>query len=205
MTNVEILEKLTVWFNEKICPKILLKKPSDYVCDEDYEVEYVHPSAFAMYVPTNEDDSPSIPAPCPSICIQAIKIKDDLKSHKRSINIQLSISAWNPGIHSFECVFLKKDGNGMAYELADGSSRLFERNMDGWKDAMNMTDLILSELARTSTICGLQISQDEPIESGLFNEDGDIFDFYPYYFSYIKFTLECGIVRAVPEEYQNFL
>lgn len=202
MTNVEILEKLEKYFSEKVCPKITLKKPNDEVVDDDYMVEYVHPSAFAMYAPATEDMMPLIPAPCPSICIQIIEGNDDLKKMNRRIDIRLSMSVWNPGIHTFENVYPKE---GMKYMSSDIADTNFSRNMDGWKDAMNFTDMILSELTRVSNMCGLNISKETPVKYGLYNQDGEIFDFYPYYFSYINFSLECGVVRTVPESYQNLL
>ena len=36
-------------------------------------------------------------------------------------------------------------------------------------------------------------------------EDGAVYDYYPYWHSWIAFTLECGIVRQIPEAYKDLL
>jgi hypothetical protein len=43
------------------------------------------------------------------------------------------------------------------------------------------------------------------IKYGLFTEDGNIWDYYPYWHSWISFTLEAGVVTRTPEIYENLL
>ena len=44
------LDNIVKWFEEEVCPSILLKVPDDKVNDGGYNVQTAHPAAFAMYL-----------------------------------------------------------------------------------------------------------------------------------------------------------
>ena len=43
------------------------------------------------------------------------------------------------------------------------------------------------------------------IKFGPFTEDGNVWDYYPYWHSWISFALEIGTTPAIPKEYEEFL
>jgi phenylacetate-coenzyme A ligase PaaK-like adenylate-forming protein len=77
--------------------------------------------------------------------------------------------------------------------------------MDGWRDSFNFADLVLRALENTEYIEGHRIVKEAGIKFGLFTEDGNIWDYYPYWHNWISFTLEAGVVHSTPEIYQNLL
>ena len=50
-----------------------------------------------------------------------------------------------------------------------------------------------------------RLVKESGIKFGLFTEDGNIWDFYPYWHSWISFTLEAGVVARTPKAYENLL
>lgn len=69
------LDNIVKWFEEEVCPGILLKVPDDKVNDGGYSVQTAHPAAFAMYIPTQDRKPPDVAAPIPSLCVQLLKGK----------------------------------------------------------------------------------------------------------------------------------
>ena len=61
------------------------------------------------------------------------------------------------------------------------------------------------ELENTEYIDGHRIAKEAGIKFGLFTEEGNIWDYYPYWHNWISFTLEAGAVVRTPEKYANFL
>ncbi|MBO5968604.1 MAG: hypothetical protein J6S14_08925 [Clostridia bacterium] len=209
MTLVQSIDKIVEWLNESICPQIFFKLPNDRHNDPEYNVEFVHPSAFPLYVPGKDRLPPSVPAPIPSVCAQLMEGSDDLLAKKRQLQIRLCLACWNPGLHSDEIFHptpTKAAQVGYIYHTAnDGAAQSYTRNMDGWRDAFNFADLVLRELENTEYIAGHRLVKESGIKYGLFTEEGNIWDYYPYWHNWITFTLECGVVRRVPEEYKEFL
>ena len=77
--------------------------------------------------------------------------------------------------------------------------------MEGWRDSFNFVDLVLRELEGTEYIEGHRLAKESGIKFGLFTEDGNIWDYYPYWHSWISFTLEVGVVARTPAQYENLL
>ena len=87
MTLVKSIDKVVEWLNGSVCPQISLKLPDDYRNDNGYDVKYVNPAAFPLYVPGKDRLPPSIPAPIPSVCVQLMEGSDDLLAKKRQLQI----------------------------------------------------------------------------------------------------------------------
>ena len=93
-----------------------------------------------------------------------------------------------------------------AYHKIDGEEvKTYVRNMDGWRDSFNFADNVLRALESAEYISGHRIVKEDGIKYGLFTEDGNIWDYYPYWHSWITFTLEAGVVTKTPEIYKDFL
>jgi hypothetical protein len=123
---------------------------------------------------------------------------DDLLTRRRSLNMRLCLHCWNPGVHGDELLHPseKKDAIwGVKYNKnIKGEAQTFARDMEGWRDAFNLLDLTLRELEGAEYLNGLRLVKESDIKYGLFEQDGDIASYYPYWHSWITFTLEAGVV-----------
>ena len=55
MLLVESIDNVVNWLAENVCSQIQLKLPDDYRNDADYDVKFVNPAAFPLYVPGKTD------------------------------------------------------------------------------------------------------------------------------------------------------
>ena len=209
MTLVQSIDNVVDWLRENVCSKILLKLPDDSKNDTNYDVKFVNPAAFPLYVPGKDRLPPSIPAPIPSVCVQLTEGSDDLLKRNRQIQIRLCLACWNPGEHGGEVLPARENKNaigGYSYYYATGeAAHTYARNMEGWRDSFNFADLVLRELECAEYIAGHRLVKESGIKFGLFTEEGNIWDYYPYWHNWITFTLEAGVVSKTPEIYNNFL
>lgn len=209
MTLVQSIDNVVEWLRENVCSQISLKLPDDYKNDDSYDVEFVNPAAFPLYVPGKDRLPPSVPAPIPSVCVQLMEGSDDLLSSKRQLQIRLCLACWNPGEHGSEVLKARKNENvlgGYSFYYATGeAAQTYARNMEGWRDSFNFADLVLRELEGTEYIAGHRLVKESGIKFGLFTEEGNIWDYYPYWHNWITFTLEAGVVVKTPKIYENLL
>lgn len=209
MTLVQSIDKVVDWLRENVCSQIYLKLPDDYKNDNSYDVDFVTPAAFPLYVPGKDRLPPSVPAPIPSVCVQLTEGSDDLLNRKRQLQIRLCLACWNPGEHGGEVFHPRPNAaalGGYSYYRATGeAAQTYARNMDGWRDSFNFADLVLRELENAEYIAGHRLVKESGIKFGLFTEEGNIWDYYPYWHSWITITLEAGVVAKTPEKYENYL
>lgn len=206
----ETIQSVTDWLSTKVCKQVTLKLPDDYKNDGEYAVKLVHPAAFPLYVPGKDRLPPTIPAPVPSVCVQLMEGNDDLFKKERILEIRLVLACWNPGTHGDEIYWPRanKDAlGGYSYYLkADEETvQTYTRNMEGWKDSMNFQNLVLNEIEKSEYMGGCRVVKENGIKFGLFSEDGDICDYYPYWHSWITFQLQTGLKQTKPESYKNLL
>lgn len=209
MTLVQSIDRVVDWLNENVCSGITMKLPDDYKNDAEYGVEYVNPSAFPLYVPGKDRLPPSVPAPIPSVCVQLMEGSDNFPERRRQLKIRLCLACWNPGEHGDEVLHPRENAamqGGYMYSVTKkGAAQNYARNMDGWRDSFNLVDFTLRQLENTEYIAGHRLVKEDGIKYGLFTEDGNIWDYYPYWHSWITFALEAGVVSITPEKYQNLL
>ena len=209
MTLVKSIDKTVSWLNGNVCNRITLKLPDDNRNDTEYDVKYVNPAAFPLYVPGKDRLPPSVPAPIPSVCVQLMEGSDDLLQKKRQLQLRLCLACWNPGEHGGEIYHARENANALGgysyYSVAGEASQTYARNMEGWRDSFNFVDLMLRELEGTEYIEGLRLVKESGIKYGLFTEEGNIWDYYPYWHSWITLTLEAGVVVKTPDAYKNYL
>lgn len=209
MTLVQSIDKVVAWLATTVCPQISLKLPDDYKNDTSYDVEFVTPAAFPLYVPGKDRLPPSVPAPIPSVCVQLMEGSDDLLNRKRQFQIRLCLACWNPGKHGGEVLYTRKNANALGgysyYGVTGEAAKTYARNMEGWRDSFNFADLVLRELEGTEYIAGHRLVKESGIKFGLFTEEGNIWDYYPYWHNWITFTLEAGVVAKTPEKYEHLL
>lgn len=209
MLLVESIDKVVAWLNDSVCSQIQLKLPDDFKNDKEYGVEYVKPAAFPLYTPGKDRLPPNVRAPIPSVCVQLTEGSDDLLKRQRRLQIRLCLACWNPGEHGGEIFHPRKNeavvGGYSYYRLTGEAAKTYKRNMDGWRDSLNFADLVLREIENAEFIAGHRLVKEQGIKFGLFSEDGNIWDYYPYWHNWISFTLEVGVVARTPREYENLL
>ena len=209
MLLVESIDKVVAWLNENVCNQIQLKLPDDYKNDKEYAVEYVQPAAFPLYTPGKDRLPPNVRAPIPSVCVQLTEGNDDLLKRHRRLQLRLCLACWNPGEHGGEVLHPRKNeaalGGYSYYRLTGEAAQTYTRNMEGWRDSFNFADLVLREIESAEYIAGHRLVKEQGIKFGLFTEDGNIWDYYPYWHNWITFTLEAGVTAATPKSYENLL
>ena len=209
MLLVESIDKVVAWLNENVCNQIQLKLPDDYKNDKEYAVEYVQPAAFPLYTPGKDRLPPNVRAPIPSVCVQLTEGNDDLLKRQRRLQLRLCLACWNPGEHGGEVLHPRKNeaalGGYSYYRLTGEAAQTYTRNMEGWRDSFNFADLVLREIESAEYIAGHRLVKEQGIKFGLFTEDGNIWDYYPYWHNWITFTLEAGVTAATPKSYENLL
>lgn len=209
MTLVQSIDNVVKWLNDKVCSQITLKLPDDYKNDAEYDVEYVKPTAFPLYVPGKDRLPPNIPAPIPSVCVQFTEGSDDLLQKKRQLQLRLCLACWNPGEHGGEVWQTRANPDALGgfsfYRVNGEAAQTYARNMEGWRDSFNFADLVLREVEGAEYIEGLRLVKESGIKFGLFTEEGNIWDYYPYWHCWITFTLEAGVVVKTPDEYKDLL
>ena len=75
----------------------------------------------------------------------------------------------------------------------------------GWRDVWSFTDKVLQAIENTEYIAGLRLVKENNIEYGPFTEDGALVSYYPYWFCWVQFTLEHGLARKIPADYEKLL
>lgn len=204
MTITETLDNLKEWFDTNLCQKLTLKLPTDNAITG--EVEYVHPATFALYVPAKDRIPPNVRAPIPSLLIQLMEGEDKTFDHMRKLQIRLCLAAWNPGVQTDEILVPEAEETamlGLKYHQGEEEKR-YTRSLEGWRDVWNFVDTTLALLEKTGTVAGMRLIKEDGIQYGPFTEDGAIWDYYPYWHSWIKFSIECGITANV-QDFQEFL
>lgn len=209
MTLVNSIDKIVSWLTENVCSKITLKLPDDYRNDTGYDVVMVNPAAFPLYVPGKDRLPPNVAAPIPSVCVQLMEGSDELIQKKR----QLQIPALPRLLESrptrrgdFQPSRKCEATGGYSYYVNTGeAAKTYSRNMDGWRDCYNLADLVLREIETAEYIAGHRLVKEQGIKFGPFTEDGNVWDYYPYWHSWISFALEIGTTPAIPKEYEEFL
>lgn len=170
MAVIKQLDKIKSWLEAEICPQFKFKQADDENIDVTYNYELVNPSVFILYVPPIELIGEANRVP--SICIQFDDGNESLASASGVLNLRLHFSTFNPGEHA-------KDS--------------FNINTDGWRDVWNLVDFTAKKLRETELINDIRIIKENGIKYGPFSAQGQIPQFYPYYYAWMAFSVEYGI------------
>ena len=201
MTTTGILDIVTDWARENICPQILLKGPPDDDADPTgvgYDYQRVNPAAFTMYLPSREKLPPGVLSPVPSICVQCTEGEDNMQSRQGIMRLQLSFSTWSPGTYGADMAEPNPDDYMRPKKWPkEKAEAYFVRTGDGWRDAWNMLDIALRELESVTNIGGLIIDPGTPIKYGPFAEQKQIIDFYPFWYAWASFAVTYPIQRNI--------
>ena len=174
MAVVRQLDKLKTWLETEICPQFKFKQADDKNVDVTYPYELVNPNVFIMYVPPKELIGEANRVP--SICIQLEDGSESMAEASGVLNLRLQFATFNPGNH---------------YDY--GIDRVFDTNVEGWRDVWNFVDYTMMKIRNTELIDDLRIVKENGIKYGPISDQGQIPNFYPYYFAWMTFSVEYGI------------
>ena len=170
MAVIKQLDKIKHWLETEISPQFKFKQPSDENLDATYEYQLVNPKVYLLYVPPTEliGEANRIP----SICVQFDDGSESMAGAGGILNIRLQFATFNPGEHTEEG---------------------YKRNTEGWRDVWNLVDHIMERLRSAELIDGIRILKENGIKYGPISDQGQIPNFYPYYFAWMTFSVEYGI------------
>lgn len=170
MAVVKQLDKIKAWLEAEICPQFKFKQANDELVDAAYPYELVNPNVFILYVPPKELIGEANRVP--SICIQFDDGNESMAKASGVLNLRLQFATFNPGEHT-----------------GDG----FNINTEGWRDVWNFVDHIMRKLRDTELIDDLRIIKENGIHYGPISDQGQIPNFYPYYFAWMTFSVQYGM------------
>lgn len=195
MLLTQNIENLTQWVQENICSQIELLKPDDSQMGSDYEVQYVHPKAFSMYIPAKDCLPPDADTKLPAVCIQLVDGNDDLTINEETLHIRLSFAIWNPG--TYEEI---KDSNGNTV-----GEQVLKMNADGWKDAWLFLEKAKRIIQKQMYIEGMKVDRKEPVKFGFFTNDSTMVNVYPEWYAWMSFALKYGLSANPGNDVQQYL
>lgn len=205
MTTVDVIDRITQWVADNVCPKVQLKLPNDDKGDGSYTDTYelVNPAAFAMYIPTTDRLPEGVKSSVPSVCVRMVEGQDDLQAGTGRAEILLSFSAWNTGEHGFDTFHPDPDNPG-SYKRKpkEEAAKVFARNGDGWRDTWNFLDTTRREVENAEALNGIRIIKEEGVKYGLYKEDDNLLGQYPLWLAWLSFSVEYGNTR-IPSYYKD--
>jgi hypothetical protein len=207
MSLVKNIDAIVEWTQATICTKIQLKVPDDDNNDDAYEPQLVNPAAFGLYMPAKDRLPPNIRAPIPSVVVQLMEGDERPTDGAGRLKVRFCLACWNPGDHKDRFIPFE-DPTGThrrIYHYDKLAGETYARSFEGWRDSWNFADIALRELENTEYIGGLRLVKELGLSFGPFVEDGVIWDYYPYWHSWIAVTLEYGLRRKTPDAYKVFL
>lgn len=197
MNIVKIIDDVTEWAQKNICDIVQLKVPPDddaEAVDQAYEYELVHPTAFALFVPSKDKLPELVKSSVPYLCVKFVEGADQLDGSGVSIGLQFILCTWDPGLHSKD--FFKYRGN-MEFEQQD-DDETFIRSSEGWRDAWNFLDTTRRVIESDTSVAGYELDVRSGVQFGPWEEMDGSNDFYPFWLSWVQFTLKYPLVRHVP-------
>lgn len=210
----QVLETLCNWLNEEVCSQIKLFAPNDD--SSRTPPKLVHPTAYPLFIP-DKTYLPQGQTPLPAVVVQVLTGSDDLFKHIRTYQLRLVLISSAHGYYD-ALDFIKHDKEEKAptgdlpydfYQAAqDAQKGTYKRNLDGWKDNANFLEVILTAFEQTEFIGEdktIRLKKEDKIGFGHFQDEYQILSFYPYWISYINFSIEVGLIRRPPQSYTNLL
>lgn len=199
MSVVDSLEAMASWLRDHACEGIELK-PMDPDAPEDEAFDYrlVRPEVHTLMVPTHKHKPPGMIATVPAIVIQLLGCKDDGRAQLREMELRLSFTAFDPGIHSEDKIIpidgeASDSGFGPVYRLDDG--RTFSVNYDGWRDAFNFMDHAVRVIENAGAIGDFPLKPGAEIKLGNYEFQDSADELYPFWLCWCSLTVLEPIVR----------
>lgn len=182
-TIAESVEAVASWLEERVCPRIALKRPAPGRDFDTAPPEWATPAVYRMFLPPVTDPATSERRSLhPSITVMATCDERPAEASSR-LAFTLAIGTWNPGTH--------------AAESADPDAPALAGAGDGWRDGLDAAELVVREIRRSPVIGGvLAVDLSPGIQIGPWDENGALVDFYPYYYTKVAFSATAGTAPA---------
>lgn len=189
MNIVKIVEDTTKFVQEKICDDITFYKPSDDAMGKTWTPGRVKPIAFPMFTPP-KDMTLNGMTEFPSVCVQLMPSGANQITREQDISIRLIFGVWYPGPFS--------------EKIEEGEEKVdsFTRNADGWKETFRFLDHAKDVIESNSLIGDFVIDKNIPLEFGPWMEDDTLVNSYPYFFSWLRFSIKSGTFIRRIESYE---
>lgn len=189
MTIVDSINKIAKWLDKGICQEFSFKVPpkkKNEDVEKNYQYELAHPIALPLFIPAKDKIPPKYSTNMPAVAVQIMQGEDEVGPNRRTIDIQLGICTWNPGIHAKDVFYPK----GTEPE----EPQPYQLSYDGWMDTWNFIDALLRELESTSLIDGMEIVNNS-IKFGPYKEQETVVDMWPLWAAYIQFSVRSDFLR----------
>lgn len=181
------IQSICDWLNDNVCQDVNLLKPDNEENARGYETEYTHPHAFPLFIPTMDRKPPDVETTTPCICVRMMGGEDFINDGKTTIDVQLAFATWRYGSY-----------------IPDTEGVGFVRNQEGWKENFMFLEIAKKKIEKTIYINGMRVDRSKPIKYGMFEEKEEIPDTYPFWYTYLSFSLTFG--NTIPnEEVDQFL
>lgn len=115
------------------------------------------------------------------------------------MKVQFMFSTWDVGLHGKDIFLRQDDGSFVRYGDSEEGAAYFRRTGGGWRDAWNFVDIALRALESTTVLGDLEIDRGANVKYGPLSEQGNIPDFYPFWFAWVEFGVRYPIVRNVDD------
>lgn len=198
MNVVQILDDVTSWAQTNICDIVQLKVPPEddaEAVDQDYTYDLANPTAFTLFVPSKDKLPALVKSSVPYLCVKFVEGSDmlDGKGNGGSITLQFILCTWDPGLHSKD--YFTYVG-GVDYEQ-NGDDKTFVRSSGGWRDAWNFLDTARRVIESSTSVAGYELDVSSGVQFGPWEEMDGSNDFYPFWLSWLQFTLLYPLNRKV--------
>lgn len=179
MNVVTIVEDITEFVQKNICNDITFYKPSDDAMGKMWAPDKMNPTAFPMFTPPKEMILNGI-TEFPSVCVQMVQSEANQITREQDVSMRLIFGVWYPGPFS--------------EKIEEGEEKVdsFVRNADGWKETFRFLDHAKDVIEKTTSIGDFIIDKNVPLEFGPWMEDDTLVNSYPYFFSWLRFSIKSG-------------
>lgn len=189
MAIVTVIDQITEWVGEKICPLVEFKVPSDIVQDGQYDYDLVHPAAFSMYLPTVDKLPAGVDSPVPSVTVRIQGTTDTPTRGERQLDVSLLFATWDPGIHTQDLYRSTVESQYFSDPYARNTEVTYTKGMEGWRDAWNFLDTAIRTIENEEYIGKYRFIKEKGIKSGPITSQKGLADLYPYWYAFCEFSV----------------
>lgn len=187
MSVANTLDKVAGFLREEVCPKVRLKPHDlgDTRQDAGWDYELVTPEVFTLFTPTSKTKPPGVRTTVPAIVIELMGGTDQLLTEQREVDLRLSFTAWDPGLHGQDVLTPDPETG----RTTPGEPGTFVATHSGWRDSINFMDAALRIIENHDAIAGMPIQRDPGVTFGLYDYQDAPADFYPFWLCWARLTV----------------
>ncbi len=179
MTELEILETLKAFLQEKVCPQIKLQKPVQGNRVDEYKL--TNPAVHIGWIPPDVPDGEDIPdvdatkIPCLVVGVD----EGEIDGCEMALKVRISIAVFNPGTYC--------------------ENGVLRPDFQGYRDLQNLIALAIMKLVSTAVI-DQKVSVDKPVKFGMYKNQP-----HPMWYGWITFSVKTPTTPYVPGIDEQYL